>query len=73
MTTVLETRLADLLRMVDLAREVFAALPESRHTALPPDAQRALAEFYDLDDYRRKGGGIAPPDAPHLPLDGGVL
>ena len=34
---------------------------------LPKEIEHALEQDYgDFEEWRRRGGGIAPPDAPHI-------
>lgn len=58
-------------RILDALTTALSKAPDA-DAALPPDAQRALEQQYDLDQYRRDGGGVAPPDAPHIEDDGTI-
>lgn len=56
---------ADLLKIIGIARQVLDALPPAA-VNMPPEAKAALTQFYDLSDYH----GIAPDSAPHIPDTG---
>lgn len=70
MTTPLMLTLAKLWQLASRGKEVMDALTAEQKAALPPDAQRALAEYEH--GYTEYAGGFAPADAPHIPNDGRI-
>lgn len=56
--------------------DALLRVTEEPQKALPPDAGREL-EMWDAETvarYHAEGGGVAPPDAPHIDFDdkGGI-
>lgn len=55
-------------RILGALAEALSKAPDP-DAALPPDAQRALEQEYDIEEYHRNHGGEAPADAPHIDDD----
>lgn len=68
--------LRTLVGVAEQAKTIIDALHEQGlHRELPQAARDAIAHVQgiDLTQYYQSGGGVAPPEAPHLPDGGGVL
>lgn len=52
---------------------ILRALLRSKPPERPRVVEDALAKDYgDVEDWRARGGGVAPPDAPHIDDDGAI-
>lgn len=56
------------ISLFDLLARVANALQEK---VSPKEVDKALAEEWDLEEWARHHGGVAPPDAPHID-EGGI-
>jgi hypothetical protein len=59
------------VRLADALQKLAAAWLRIRDRP-PKEVEQALSQEYDLDEYHRTGGGVAPPDAPHIDDDGRI-
>jgi hypothetical protein len=55
-----------------LRRLADALLRVTEEPTRPKEVDAALEQEYDLEAYDAGGGGIAPPDAPHIDDDGTI-
>jgi hypothetical protein len=58
----------------DLFAKLLAAAKRGAEKPVrPKEVDDALAHDYgDVEEWRKRGGGIAPPDAPHIPEGDGL-